>query len=71
MYVRVYAPNGEPFDVSRERADHLILTCGWTQTAPVTEPEAEAAVEQEKQKSTRRRKPADAGADEGEVRTEE
>lgn len=39
MYVRVYAPNGEPFDVSRERADQLILNEGWTQTAPVKEEE--------------------------------
>lgn len=62
MYVRVYAPNGEPFDVSRDRADHLILNCGWTQTAPVASPEPEIAVEAEKPKS-RRRKPADAGDD--------
>lgn len=31
MYVRVYAPNGEPFDVTRECADRLILQEGWTQ----------------------------------------
>lgn len=68
MYVRVYAPNGEPFDVSRDRADHLILTCGWTQSAPVVaqEPDTDAVAEAEKPK-TRRRKPADAGN----VRTEE
>ncbi|UVD36469.1 hypothetical protein RCXUPER_51 [Rhodobacter phage RcXuper] len=58
MYVRVYAPNGEPFDVSRDRADHLILACGWTQSAPVTAPEPEVVSEKPK---TRRRKPADAG----------
>lgn len=50
MYVRVYAPNGEPFDVSRDRADTLILENGWTQTAPVAA-DAEAAED----KSTRRR----------------
>lgn len=38
MYVRVYAPNGEPFDVTRERADTLLLQEGWTQTPIVTEP---------------------------------
>lgn len=41
MYIRVYAPNGEPFDVSRERADMCILTLGWTQTAPVNAVEVE------------------------------
>jgi len=36
MYHRVYSPDGEPFDVhSRDRADHLILERGWTQS-PVT-----------------------------------
>jgi hypothetical protein len=34
MYVKVYAPNGEPFEVTRDRADRLILNEGWTQTAP-------------------------------------
>lgn len=34
MYVRVYSPAGEPFDVTRERADVLILESGWTQSAP-------------------------------------
>ena len=34
MYIRVYAPDGEPFDVTRERADKLILNYGWTQTQP-------------------------------------
>ncbi len=41
MYIRVYAPDGEPFDVTRERADRLILQEGWTQTptspAPIVE----------------------------------
>lgn len=32
MYFRVYAPDGEPFDVPRELADKLILQDGWTQT---------------------------------------
>lgn len=35
MYVRVYDPSGEPFDVTRERADRLILQEGWTQSKPV------------------------------------
>lgn len=39
MYIRVYAPNGEPFDVTRERADKLILQDGWTQTQPQPTPE--------------------------------
>lgn len=56
MYVRVYAPDGEPFDVSRERADHLILNCGWTQTPTVSE--EVAVIEKPKH---RRRNPADAG----------
>lgn len=43
MYVRVYAPNGEPFDVTRERADRLILQDGWTQTKPVAEKRSEPA----------------------------
>lgn len=40
MYVRVYAPDGEPFDVPRERADTLILQNGWTQSPskPAEEP---------------------------------
>jgi hypothetical protein len=34
MYVRVFSPAGEMFEVIRERADHLLLIEGWTQTAP-------------------------------------
>lgn len=34
MYHRVYAPDGEPFDVTREKADSLILQEGWTQNPP-------------------------------------
>jgi len=34
MYCKVYAPNGEPFEVSRDRADKLVLEEGWTQTKP-------------------------------------
>ena len=34
MYCKVYAPNGEPFEVSRDRADTLVLEEGWTQTKP-------------------------------------
>jgi hypothetical protein len=34
MYVRVYSREGEMFEVTRERADHLLLIEGWTQTAP-------------------------------------
>lgn len=37
MYIRVYAPDGEAFDVPRERADKLILQDGWTQTPPKRE----------------------------------
>ena len=45
MYVRVYSPEGEPFEVTRDRADRLILQNGWTQTRPTPvsedeEPEA-------------------------------
>lgn len=51
MYVRVYAPDGEPFDVSRERADHLLLNCGWTQTQPVSEePKTEDKSKQRRKK---------------------
>jgi len=50
MYVRVFAPDGEPFEVSRDRADYLILECGWTQTPPITEATAAAV-----------KKPANAG----------
>lgn len=70
MYVRVYAPNGEPFDVPRERADRLILQDGWTQSAPITVG-ADAPAEEGKEvpeetksrssrgrKGTRARKPA-------------
>ena len=35
MYVRVYSPKGEAFDVTRERADKLLLEQGWTQTQAV------------------------------------
>ena len=58
MYVRVYAPNGEPFDVSRDRADHLILNAGWTQSVPEDSPVEEGDVEVEKP-SRRKRKSAD------------
>ncbi len=34
MYCKIYAPNGEAFEVSRERADRLVLQEGWTQTKP-------------------------------------
>jgi len=32
VYFRVYSPDGEPFDVTRDRADKLLLEEGWTQT---------------------------------------
>ena len=32
LYIRVYAPDGEPFDVVRDVADNVILNLGWTQT---------------------------------------
>ncbi|QJA42950.1 hypothetical protein [Phaeobacter phage MD18] len=49
MYVRVYAPDGEPFDVPRERADRLILLQGWTQSAPIdVEPSREDVTSSEK-----------------------
>lgn len=57
MYVRVYAPDGEPFDVSRERADHLLLNCGWTQTQPISE-----ELKTEDKPKNRRKKLADASA---------
>lgn len=65
MYVRVYAPNGEPFDVSRDRADHLILNAGWTQSVPEDSPVEQADVEVEKP-SRRKRKSADADTPEAE-----
>lgn len=34
-YKRVYAPNGEPFDVPEDRANNLVLNKGWTQTPVV------------------------------------
>lgn len=46
MYTRVYAPNGEPFDVTRERADTCILNLGWTQTPPVQVEPAEVTSEE-------------------------
>jgi hypothetical protein len=41
MHVRVYHPEtGEAFDVTRAKADHLVLEKGWLQTPldPVAEP---------------------------------
>lgn len=35
-YKRIYAPNGEPFDISESRANDLILQKGWTQQPPVS-----------------------------------
>jgi hypothetical protein len=57
MYVRVYSPEGEPFDVTREKADQLILNGGWTQTPPVivTEPAVERAVREVPRKKRRTR----------------
>lgn len=38
MVTRVYAPDGEPFDIPRrDTADKLILEKGWTQTPPTFE----------------------------------
>ena len=34
MYITVYAPDGKMFEVSRDRADKLLLDAGWTQTRP-------------------------------------
>ncbi len=34
MYCKIYAPNGEAFEVGRDRADRLVLQEGWTQTKP-------------------------------------
>lgn len=67
MYTRVYAPNGEPFDVTRDIADNLVLNQGWTQTAPErpVEPEPEPVEdEQEEPAPKRRRKRTSADADE-------
>ena len=47
MYCKIYAPNGEAFEVSRERANKLVLQEGWTQTKPEfvsVEPVAEVVV---------------------------
>lgn len=42
LYTRVYAPDGEPFDVVRDVADNLLLNLGWTQTvAEISTPAAE------------------------------
>jgi hypothetical protein len=65
MYVRVYAPNGEPFDVSRDRADHLILNAGWTQSVTQdTAPDPENYVIEKSPR--RKRKLADASTPEEE-----
>jgi hypothetical protein len=57
MYVKVYAPNGEMFEVIRERADRLILQEGWTQSphAPVIDNEIpeEIAVKRPRAKKPR------------------
>ena len=45
MYHRIYAPNGEPFDVPRERADSLILQEGWTQNPQTAVPVEEELTE--------------------------
>lgn len=39
LYIRVYAPDGEPFDVIRDVADNVLLNLGWTQmpTSPTEE----------------------------------
>jgi hypothetical protein len=37
MYVKIYAPDGEMVEVTRQKADELILNFGWTQNAPVFE----------------------------------
>ena len=34
MYCKIYDPKGEAFEVSRERANRLVLQEGWTQTKP-------------------------------------
>lgn len=60
MYVRIYAPDGEPFDVPRERANRLILDKGWTQTKPtISAPEEEPDEDGEIYADS----PADAGED--------
>lgn len=47
MYVHVYSPDGELFEVPRYIADKLILEENWTQTpvtvAPVKEDDEESA----------------------------
>lgn len=48
-YKRVYAPDGEPFDVAENRANELILQKGWTQQPPIVE-------EVKEEKPTRRRR---------------
>lgn len=65
MYVRVYAPSGEPFDVSRDRADHLILNAGWTQSVPEDSP-VEPSDDTVEKPSRRKRKTADAVTSEAE-----
>lgn len=37
VYKTVYSPEGECFEVIRDRANHLILQHGWTQSAPIVE----------------------------------
>lgn len=43
--VRVYAPNGEPFDVPQHKLSDIVLNKGFSQTAPVIsgEPAVSAA----------------------------
>jgi hypothetical protein len=38
MYVHVYSPEGEFFEVPRSIADRLILEEGWTQSPITVEP---------------------------------
>lgn len=34
LYRTIYAPSGEAFEVSPDRADDLVLNMGWSNTAP-------------------------------------
>ena len=57
MYVRVYSPEGELFEVPRDRADRLILQDGWTQSPVTKSPTSADADEPEPVSESKRRQP--------------
>ncbi len=41
FYITVFSPDGEMFEVPRDRADYLLLELGWTQSKPTDAPKAD------------------------------